>query len=247
MKSNFSYSQSQWGKILAGGIIITIGVILLLKQLGLLFPVWLFSWPMILIVIGLIVGARHGFRYDSGWIVMVVIGTVFLLHRMYPDAHLLRYVWPVAIIAIGLLVLLGRNNALWRSRSQRSNYTSYSTPDVEMETSESEQLDDVVVFGSIKKQILSKDFRGGEMVNIFGGIELNLVNADIQNGTKLELTQIFGGIKLIVPSNWEVVSEVVTIFGGVEDKRRQVNPRYDRKLVVNGTAIFGGIEIHTYG
>lgn len=246
MKNDFSYSQSKWGKILAGGLIITVGVVLLFKQLGYFFPGWLFSWPMILIAIGLIVGARHSYRADSGWIILVGVGTVFLLHRMFPEVHLLRYVWPIAIIGVGLLVLLGRN-AFWKPR-QRRDYTSYINADTESDTSTStsDVLDDVVIFGSSKKQILSKNFRGGEVVNIFGGTELNLVHADIQSGAELELTQIFGGVKLIVPSNWEIVSEVVTIFGGVEDKRRQVNPTYDKKLIINGTAIFGGIEILTF-
>lgn len=36
----------------------------------------------------------------------------------------------------------------------------------------------------------------------------------------LEITTIFGGTKLIIPSNWEIKSEAVMIFGGIEDKRR---------------------------
>ncbi|MBM3416907.1 MAG: hypothetical protein FJY20_10820 [Bacteroidetes bacterium] len=52
--------------------------------------------------------------------------------------------------------------------------------------------------------MLSKDFKGGDIVNIFGGTEFNLSQADIKGRVTLEVTTIFGGTKLIVPSHWEV-------------------------------------------
>lgn len=64
----------------------------------------------------------------------------------------------------------------------------------------------------------------------------------------MELTTIFGGTKFIVPSNWTVKSEAVTIFGGLEDKRNTQtlidNP--DKILLLKGTVIFGGIEIKSF-
>ncbi len=35
-------------------------------------------------------------------------------------------------------------------------------------------------FGSVKKIILSKNFKGGEINNFMGGTEINLMKADIQ-------------------------------------------------------------------
>lgn len=61
----------------------------------------------------------------------------------------------------------------------------------------------------------------------------------------LEITTIFGGTKLIIPSNWEIKSEAVMIFGGIEDKRRMqtITGQPEKTLILKGTVLFGGIEI----
>ena len=37
-----------------------------------------------------------------------------------------------------------------------------------------------------------------------GGAEINLMKADMQKPINLEVNNVFGGTKLIVPSNWDV-------------------------------------------
>jgi predicted membrane protein len=85
------------------------------------------------------------------------------------------------------------------------------------------------------------------VVNFFGGTDLNLSQSDINGVAVLDLTQVFGGTKLIVPSNWKVQSEVVAVFGGLDDKRRDLaNPDPNKVLVLKGTCIFGGIDIKSF-
>jgi hypothetical protein len=68
----------------------------------------------------------------------------------------------------------------------------------------------------------------------------------------LDLTQIFGGTKLIVPHHWKVQSkDLVAVFGGVEDKRPMLGStsptdENSKVLVLKGTCIFGGIDIKSY-
>ena len=61
-------------------------------------------------------------------------------------------------------------------------------------------------------------------------------------------TNIFGGTKLVVPPTWDVQSEMVAIFGGVDDKRQIKGVHLDpnKVLILDGTCIFGGIEIRSY-
>ena len=96
--------------------------------------------------------------------------------------------------------------------------------------------------------ILSKNFKGGDIVNIFGGSEIDLTQADMTTPAILEVTAIFGGATLIVPSNWAIKSEAVTIFGGIGDKRKIVPTTESptKTLVLKGTMIFGGMEIKSY-
>jgi hypothetical protein len=64
---------------------------------------------------------------------------------------------------------------------------------------------------------------------------------------KLEVTQVFGGTKIVIPANWTVHSEMVAIFGGIEDKRLQSNePTPDKVLIIEGTSVFGGIDIRSF-
>ena len=87
------------GRTTVGAIILIIGSLLLIDQLNLFFiPDWLFSWPMILIGIGVYSGVRHNFRKPIAAI-MILLGVAFLFTENIDDAD--RIVWPLAIIAAG--------------------------------------------------------------------------------------------------------------------------------------------------
>ncbi|HXB96033.1 MAG TPA: LiaF domain-containing protein, partial [Puia sp.] len=108
-------------------------------------------------------------------------------------------------------------------------------------------IDSTAVFGGVHKKIVSKNFKGGDVTSIMGGTELDLSQADFTGIVRLDVTQIMGGTKIIVPPHWEVRSEVTAMFAGYEDKRQQPaisNP--DKVLILQGTSIFGGIELRNY-
>ena len=96
--------------------------------------------------------------------------------------------------------------------------------------------------------VVSKKFQGGEIVSILGGSDINLSQSDIQGKVRLETTNIMGGTKLVIPPTWDVQSELVALFGGVEDKRdiRAGNIDPQKVLVLEGTCLFGGIEIRSF-
>jgi hypothetical protein len=109
-------------------------------------------------------------------------------------------------------------------------------------------LNCIAAFGGVKKVILSKNFKGGESTCFMGGAEINLAQADIPGPIVLDVTQVFGGTKLIVPANWDVKSEVIAVFGGIDDKR-QINPAAltpGKVITLRGISVFGGIDIKSY-
>jgi|SRR6185312_3538447 len=109
-------------------------------------------------------------------------------------------------------------------------------------------LDAVSVFGGVKKTILSKDFKGGEIVNIFGGAELDFTQADINGRVIIDITQIFGGTKIIVPSHWQVVPDLAAVFAAIDDKRLKMTaaPNSDKILVLKGVSIFAGVDVRSF-
>jgi hypothetical protein len=109
-------------------------------------------------------------------------------------------------------------------------------------------LEAISIFGGVKKTILSKNFKGGEIVNVFGGAELDFTQANINGQVIIDITQIFGGTKIIVPAHWQVVSDLAAVFASVDDKRiRTAAPAdSDKILVLKGTSVFAGVDIRSY-
>ncbi|MCR8560008.1 cell wall-active antibiotics response protein [Mucilaginibacter sp. BJC16-A38] len=106
-------------------------------------------------------------------------------------------------------------------------------------------INTTTIFGGIKKTIISKDFRGGRVSNIFGATELDFTNADIAGVAVLDISQCFGEVKIAVPGDWWIESDTTQVFATVEDKRLNVMNTYDSKkiLVLRGTSFFGVVEV----
>lgn len=244
MKNEDIEEARKKGRATGGAILVIIGLGLLLQRLDLNLPNWLFSWQMILIAIGVVLGFRHNFRF-GGWMIMVLVGGIFLAGDImawpYDTA---RFIWPVAMIAIGLTVILKRNYSTkeWADRKKQfgASIAGATGEDV---------LDATAIFGSVDKVVMSKNFKGGDVTSIFGGTVLNFMKADIDGTATLDVTAIFGGCEIIVPANWKVKVDVTTIMGGVDDKRyldMMTNTGPEKLLILTGTCIMGGLEIKSY-
>ncbi len=253
------------GRIMAGIFLLAIGALAIARKLIPDFPEWIFTWQMLLIGIGIFVGLRHGFR-GLGWLMPIAIGSIFLIDELMPDLNLRPFSWPMLFIGIGLLMIFGNFNHRRRrwdhgkwGRDARFNWDSGSQKDLNTggeaapnATAENYSQDDYVnstaVFGGVHKVLVSKNFKGGKATNIFGGTELNLSQSDFTGEVTLTLEQVFGGTKLTVPPTWQIKSEMVAIFGGIEDKRvtQLLKPDPTKILVIKGTTIFGGLEINNY-
>jgi hypothetical protein len=229
------------GRIMGGLLIVAVGLIFLGRKAGMDFPHWIFSFETVLIALGLYLGFRHNFK-GFGWLIPILIGGFLLIDDFYPYYDIAEFTWPLIIIGFGLFII-------FRAGKKRSDWKKWEGGH-RLENLADDYIDSTVVFGGVKKNVISKNFKGGEAVTIFGGTELNLTQADVNGVIVLDLTQIFGGTKLIVPPHWKIQSkDLVAIFGGVEDKRLISNPAGEepnKVLVLEGTCIFGGIDIKSY-
>jgi predicted membrane protein len=237
------------GSIWTGVFILLIGVAALLKASFTELPNWVFSWPTFMMALGFFIGLRHNFR-GFAWFILILVGGVSLFDHLNPDISLRRYIWPLALIVVGLFFILRPRRRSWDQWSEKKNagMPGNSSPLSEETWSDDDFVDSTSIFGSAKKNIISKNFKGGDLVNIFGGTDLDLTQADFTGTAVIELSIIFGGAKLIIPSNWSIKSDAVIIFGGIEDKRKMqtVTENPDKVLVLKGTVMFGGIDIKSY-
>jgi len=233
--------RSQPNKRLGMGLIlIAVGAILISNNFGLIpenISRVLVSWQMLIIAIGT-VNLFTDKNKTWPWVV-ITVGVCFLLPRIFniPD-EMKQMLWPSIFIAIGLVLLLTRGKKKTECKKGHDKLSA-------------DYLDEVYVFGGGNKVITSDNFQGGKVTAIFGGAEMDLTNATIQDKeVVLDLFMMFGGGSIVVPSNWDVQVQVTSIFGGFADERKLVTT-YDsnlkkQTLIIKGTALFGGGEIKSY-
>ncbi len=249
MEQNERKYPGATSKVWTGLFLLGVGILLLANKMHAGVPDWVFSWPVLVIAIGVLIGIQHRFR-NLFWAIPVIWGGFALIDQQRPELNLHNYTAPIVLILLGLFFILRRSKyptytqrREWRNqwRSMRDRYDINNTTN-------GEWIDSTSVFGGAKKVILSKNFKGGDITCFMGGAEIDLSQADIQGKVVMDTTAVFGGIKLIVPPNWDLKIQITAVFGGVEDKRpvqaTKVDP--DKILVLDGAAIFGGIEINSY-
>jgi predicted membrane protein len=221
--------------ILIGGLIVTIGLFLLLDNMGIVrvHDVWRF-WPVILVVYGVsrILEAHAPAGYLWGGVVALA-GALILLDNLDILIFNFDLIWPFLIIAFGLSMLL--------RAMDRKKYTDGAPV-----TSDS-TLNVVAIFGGSKRRVDTEDFRGADVSAVFGGVHLDLRHAKMTvDRAVVDVNAIFGGVEIRVPENWSVMMKGASVFGGFEDKT--VHPKTDpdvptRQLVITGASVFGGMSV----
>ena len=238
---NTKRTRHRDGRAFTGALLLLIGGVILASKLGFPVPHWLFSWEIILIALGLFIGIKSNFS-NLAWLVLIFVGASSLIDNAYPLMNIRTYIWPLALMLVGVSFILNPK----RKRRHRFEDLNYDFP-VSEAASLDNRLDITAIFSGVKRRILSKTFLGGDITAFMGGAEIDLTQSDIQGTRVMDITAIFGGIKLIVPSDWDVQSHATAIFGGVEDKRYiPPAPQTNKVLVLDGVAVFGGIEIKSY-
>jgi predicted membrane protein len=232
--------SSNQSRVIIGLIIIAVGAMLLLRNLNFFAPFhfmnFIFSWKMILVIIGLILFFNSSNK-SSGVILMAVGGFLLIPDILgIPYFNMWRVGLPLLLMVVGILILLRKNFDTRRL-------------DTETRQHDMDYIDEVTIFGGVKKSINTKTFKGGKATAVFGGSELNLLNSGLAEGQNvIDMLAIFGGVTMHVPEDWSVKIDVVSIFGGFSDDRshsRLIVRDTSRELVIKGMVIFGGGEIKT--
>ncbi len=220
--------------ITMGIVFIVAGAAFLLKNLGIL-PDFIienfFNWKTLIILIGAVL-LFNDRRKISG-IVLISIGSFFLLPDIFDLPFNFRHLfWPTIFIFVGVYIIFMRRGRHYF--------------DGEFNAEDDEIIEGTAFFGGGKKKVTTPFFRGGTLTVIFGGQDIDLSDADLSEGVNvLDVFVLFGGIKLIVPSDWDIDVKASVALGGINDKRYQqsfeVMP--GKTLVIDGLIMFGGCDI----
>ena len=239
---NLKTKKSRSWKIFAAFIIIIAGFLFLGRNLEVIEPDVsriIISWQMLVIVIGLFHLLWR--RFASG-LVLIVVGGFFIVPLAFQVEQGWIYTWgPVLIIFAGVLLLFkaipffNKKSSSYQNAHSALSYSSKNG----FVVSEN-------VFGGAHQIVLDPVFKGARIKNIFGGTVLDLRKTALEaEETYIDIECVFGGMEILVPNEWVVISDLKPVFGGSEDKRfiEKDQLDYTHKLILCGKLAFGGIEI----
>jgi predicted membrane protein len=207
------------GRYFWGVLLIAIGVLMALKIAGVI-TVGIFSIiaPVAVAFLGASIVANNR-KNITGYLLILLAAVIFVRYTLDIDFEF-KYVWAALPVIIGIAVL----------------FFSYNTKKL---TSGENHF---VIFGGKTDKITDSDFKGCSTFCMFGGHEIDLRGIEFTGDIEINVTVLFGGVTVFVPSNVNVYVDSMPVFGGVENKTN--NARSDPYGVkVKALAIFGGVEI----
>ena len=225
-------------RVVIGVVLVLAGLFLVIRNTG-FFPDFIdhvvFSWPMLLVTIGLVMSL--GASEKTAGVIVMAVGGFFMIPLLFRETfHMYNMFWPSIFIIIGVIFIV----------TKRKGWNSVTSKGVIGD----DYVDYVNVFSGGERQIVSENFRGGKISAVFGGIELDLTKAKLAPGrNELEIACVFGGATIIVPDYWYVTIDVTPVLGGFSDSRKLSPGRSvesSSQLVIKGAVVFGGGEVKSY-
>ena len=215
-----------------GITIAALGGVLLLRNLEIIkFDSWNVFWGTVwaagLVLAGLmtIFSSRRASLRVWGLLLMTIGVSIGLGAYGVINISVWKIFWPVMLITIGLTVSVGSGG---RKRSKKSP----------ADVSGNEKI--AIFYGEESR--VKGDYTGGSVTAIFGGVELDLRQAKIKDGTVIDVFTFCGGVNINMPDDVIVKNEVRGILGGSEDKT--VSKSSAKKTIyLRGECVLGGLEV----
>lgn len=184
-------------------------------------------WPAVLIAAGIARVLDHSGR--AAGVVMIVIGSALLIGSL----DLADFDFG-DLIPLGIALLGGK--LVWDALSRRPASAGGGDS--------SADINAVAIMSAVKRQSHSSQFRTADATAVMGGVEIDLRSASIQSGQEavIDTFAFWGGIDIIVPPDWRIVSQVMPLLGGFEDKTQR-GTAGGPVLVIRGVAVMGAVEV----
>lgn len=213
--------------IIWGIVLIVLGVIfglnaLEITDINVFFPGWWTLFIIIPSIIGLIKDS------EKTWsLICLLIGVVLLLgmNDLVSFELIGKLILPIVLVIIGFSLLF------------KDNLTKQIKEKLEKASRGKDSYD--ATFGGIKEVVVG-DFKGCELNAVFGGLEIDLTNAEIKKDCVIKASAIFGGITIKVPKDVKVKVLSTSIFGATDNNHITGN---EPTLFVEALNLFGGTEI----
>ena len=215
-----------------GVTIVALGGILLLRNLEIIkFDSWNVFWGTVwaagLVLAGLVTIVSSQRLLTRAWGLLLMAAGVSVGLNAYGiiDVSIWKLFWPVVLIAVGLMMVFSIGSAN-RKRAEKSG------------TDDNEK---VAIFYGEQSRVRG-DYTGGLLTAIFGGVDLDLRQANIKDGAIIDVFTFCGGININLPDDVIVKNEVRGVLGGSDDKTMS-KPSAKKTIYLRGECVLGGLEI----
>lgn len=245
--------QLHMGGVAFGLFLVALGIVLLLGQMGFVSTDYLFHffWPAIMILFGLELmfargrSSRSRFNREAGGF-LTLAGIVLLLSKLGYFHFSFSVVWALACIYWGIWIV-ARTFGFRRWWESQSKLTSDDKVIDVTDTDPSKTPADFsAVFGTFKRPITAKNFKGVKLEAIFGEVNIDLTNAEIEGAeATIRADAVFGACVIRVPETWHISVLGSAVMGEYMDKTRQRPAEGPgvKTLIVTGSAVFGSVEV----
>lgn len=170
----------------------------------------------------------------EGNLIGLVIGVCLLLacQDLIEFELILKLVVPFILVVIGLSFIF--KDAVSRNIRKKIK---------EINKGKTTSQEYCATFSGQNISYYKEEFTGCSLSAVFGGVKCDLRDAIIKEDTIINASSIFGGITIYAPKDVDIKITSTPIFGGVSDQRSIKNKDAEKKIYINATCLFGGVEI----
>lgn len=219
--------------ILWGIILVIIGVIIGLNTIGITdIDIFFDGWWTLVIIVPCFIGLFTN-KDKTGNIIGLLVGVILLLGMQnIIDFNLIwKLLLPSIIVIIGLSLIF-KNTFNSKINNEIKKLNNKNTKDNEY----------CATFSGQRIDFPNEKFKGATLNSVFGSITCDLREAKIKEDVVINASSVFGGIDIIVPDDVNIKIKSNSIFGGVNNKKKN-NEDKKYTIYVNASCLFGGVDI----
>ena len=220
--------------ILWGIILVIIGVIIGLNTIGITdIDIFFDGWWTLVIIVPCFIGLFTN-KDKTGNIIGLLVGVILLLGMQnIIDFNLIwKLLLPSIIVIIGLSLIFKNtfnskiNNEIKKLNNKNTKNNEYCA-----------------TFSGQRIDFPNEEFKGATLNSVFGSITCDLREAKIKEDVVINASSVFGGIDIIVPDDVNSKIKSNSIFGGVNNKKKN-NEDKKYTIYVYACCLFGGVDIN---
>ncbi|MGL4771933.1 MAG: LiaF transmembrane domain-containing protein [Clostridium sp.] len=227
------------GRVFWGSLLLLSGIALIISKMGFLPEINVFN--LVLGVFLLVIMIKSAFSVNFTGILFPLAFICIL----YDEKLGLTDITPWPVLFAALLGSIGLSLIFNKKPKRFEKYiydnSTFKVEDFEMEDEGHFRFR--TSFGDSIKYINSPCFEQANLQCEFGAMKVYFDNTTLLNGKGIiKIDSSFAGMELYIPKEWKVIDNTKVVFGGVEEKNRNVGSS-NNILTLVGKVSFAGVEI----